>query len=557
MEELLVRLHVENLGLIDRLDLEFCPCLNVLTGETGTGKSMIVDAVDLVAGARASAETVRSGAQAAVVEALFDLAGEGEVSKLVDSLGLQADDSIVLTREVSSAGRSTCRVNGRLASVGMLRQIGSMLVDLHGQHESQSLLEPREQLRLLDHFAGLEAVQLRAEVAEARRQVAELNSQLKKVCGDEREVRRRVELLRYQINEVDGARLRPGEEEELFKEQRVLANAAKLQETVGKVRNLLFQGDGEPCVIDLIGVALRDLSEAMRIDEGLSNIHRSIEEIEVQLQDLARDVSAYADRIVSDPERLTAVERRIDLLNDLKRKYGENIEQILRFREEAARELETLMDRDVIAQRLLSQVKQKSEELSAKRDQLRKIREKAAASLSVAVAEELHNLGMPAARFETRVGEDSATFWFSANPGEPLMELSKVASGGELSRVMLAIETVSVPPDSAATLVFDEVDAGIAGVVAHKIAALLAKLAKRKQVICVTHLPQIAAIADSHYCIVKQAESNRNVIRIRHLDYEERLHELARMMGDGGASRITIEHAKEMMSKASQLKKSL
>ncbi|HHV78933.1 MAG TPA: DNA repair protein RecN [Firmicutes bacterium] len=557
MRKLLLQLHVENLALIDELDLEFGPSLNVLTGETGAGKSMVVDAVDLVAGGRASAEVVRSGARSAIVEALFDITGEAAVSHLLESLGLEASESLLLSREVSSAGRSICRVNGRLANVGMLRQIGAALVDLHGQHDNQVLLDPREQLKLLDYYAGPEALKLRAESEEMGRQLAQLTSQLKKLCGDEREQRRRMELLRYQVNEIDSAKLRLGEEEELFRQQRILSNAARLQEAVAQARTLLAEGREGPSALDLIEAALSGLTEAKRIDDGLANFSRSLEDIALQLQDLVRDISTYGEKIDSDPERLAMVERRLEMLNDLKRKYGEDIEEILRFRQEAAEELQLLAERDVIVDKLQEQIGKISTELSAKRDELGRIRREAASLLSGAVVDTLRSLGMSSARFDIRVEGDSALFWFSANPGEPLLELSKVASGGELSRIMLAIKAVSVLPESARTLLFDEVDAGIGGVVSHRIGMLLSKLAKQKQVICVTHSPQIAAIAETHYSISKEVLGGRNVIRIRRLEYEERLSELARMMGDGTGSRVTIEHAKELMSNASQLKKSL
>lgn len=553
---MLVRLHIENLAIIDSLDIEFCPGLNVFTGETGAGKSIVVDALELVTGGRASAEVVRSGTQAALVEALFDLSCQPAVVELARSMGFDVEDSMVLTREVSSGGRSACRINGRLASVGMLRQLGSRLVDIHGQHEGQALLDPGEQLLLLDHFAGEEALGLRAEIERIKGRLASLQAELKQLCGDQREIARRIDLLRYQVDEIDRARLRVGEEEELLREHKLLSNAVRLKETVERVKALLFEGHGAAAV-DLIGEAVRELEQAGRIDDRLANFAEALEQVSFQLEDVRRDITDYEEEIAADPGRLLEVERRLDTIADLKRKYGEDIPAILGFRARAQAELERLADRESLAAKLEEEIAHLTEVLQAKSSRLHQIRAEAGERLATQVTEVLKGLGMPDVQFQVQVEDGSARFWFSANLGEAPRELEKVASGGELSRIMLAIKTVSMPPDSAGVLVFDEVDAGVSGVIAHRIGALLLRLSAHRQVMCVTHLPQIAALADYHFAVAKESSKGRSVTRVRRLDFDERLLELARMMGDAAGSSVSIQHSRQLLMHAQEIKKSI
>ncbi|MGB9867045.1 MAG: DNA repair protein RecN [Bacillota bacterium] len=550
-----MRLHIENLAIIDSLDIEFCPGLNVFTGETGAGKSIVVDALELVTGGRASSEVVRTGASTAVVEGMFDLSAWPSLGELLRSMGFEADDCVVLTREVSSSGRSACRINGRLASVGMLRQIGSRLVDIHGQHEGQALLDPAQQLLLLDHFAGEEALRLRAETEQIKGQLGQLRQELNRLCGEERELARRVDLLRYQVDEIDRAQLRPGEEEELVREHRLLNNAVQLREAVGKAKSLLFLGRGASAT-DMVGEAIRELEQAARIDNRLANFVEALEQVSLELEDLRRDMTDYEEGVCADPERLAQVERRLDLLGDLKRKYGEDIPAILEFRARAQAELDKLTHREALAAELEQQIAKLAATLGEKANRLHQLRAEAGTRLGEQVTQVLKGLGMPDVQFQVRLGDSSAQFWFSANLGEDPRELHKVASGGELSRIMLAIKTVSLPPESAGVLVFDEVDAGVSGVVAHRIGALLVRLSGQRQVMCVTHLPQIAALADSHFAVVKESSGGRTVTRVHKLGSKERLLELARMMGDSAGSEISIQHAKQLLMNAQEIKRS-
>lgn len=578
---MLVELSVENFALIDRCRLEFGPGLNVLSGETGAGKSILVDAVVCAFGGRTSADTVRAGAGRAYVEAVFDLSALPEVRAAVAELGAgdPDDPTLVLSREVSAAGKSVARVNGRTVTAGAVRSVTERLIDLHGQHEHQSLLRPDAHLALLDAYLG-EAHQPRLEaVARGARTVRELRARLKELSGTARERARELDLLAFQRDEIAAARLSPGEDERLFEEHRRLANAERLAQLAEAAYARLYEaGDGSGLVpvVDVVGEVLRELRDAAALDGSLAGVVEGLEGALVQVEDAARELRRYRDGIASDPGRLAEVEARLDLLHGLRRKYGDTVEEILAYAGRVEETISRLERAEEEAQRVEAELGRALRQLAADAAALSEARRAGAAGLEQEVVSVLAALGMPGARFGiafsvqpdpdglelpggprgedrpvafTERGADRVEFLFSANPGEPPRPLHRVASGGELSRVMLALRSVLAEADQVPSVIFDEIDAGVGGRTALNVARTLARLAERRQVLCVTHLAAIAAAADRHFAIEKTTEDGRTVTRVRLLDEAGRLAELARMLGAPEAGGVPLAHARELRAR--------
>ncbi|NOZ29226.1 MAG: DNA repair protein RecN [Chloroflexi bacterium] len=578
---MLVELNIRNFAIIENLSLRFDRGLNVLTGETGAGKSIIIDAVSLLLGGRASTDFVRAGADRAEIEGHFLLGPRAEaIHPILEAEGLEGeDDLLILAREVRRNGRNICRVNGRAVALSLLRDIGQHLVDIHGQGEHLSLLRVREHVNLLDRYAGLEAE--RAQMARLVSDLRRVRAELADLRRDERELARRIDLLTYQVQEITAARLEPGEEEALESERRRLANAERLMLLATEVAQALEEGaDEQMSAIDLLGQATQALTQLARIDPDMEAVRQQIEDLSYQLADLARDVRRYQDGIEFNPQRLAQIEERLDLIYNLKRKYGDSIEEILAFAERAQAELDTIThSEERIAElegeeeRLLHEIGELGERLSA-------ARREAGQRLAQEVERELADLRMEHARFgvdlrwredpqgayvgDRRVafdatGLDQVEFLISANPGEPLRPLVRVASGGETARLMLALKTVLSRADETPTLIFDEIDVGIGGrvgaVVGRKLWGLTRAGAPEgvgHQVLCVTHLPQLAAYGDTHYHVSKAVEGDRTVTHVRRLEGDERVAELAAMLGASTAP--GRESAAAMLAEAEAIK---
>lgn len=585
---MLNELRIRDLAIIDRLDLAFSPGFNVLTGETGAGKSIIIDAVNLLLGDRASQEIVRAGAERTEVEGRFHLDPivATKVAPLLAENGLEGDqeDEVVLAREVRVNGRSVARVNGRLVTTALLSDIANLLVDVHGQGEHLSLLREREHVNLLDRYAGL-GDQVSA-VTELVRRLRAVRRELESLRQNERERARRIDLLSYQVEEIGGAKLRVGEEEELDAERRRLANSEQLSELSGEA-SLLLAGadDGQPGALDALGSAEQALSRLARIDQSATPLLEQLGEATALLDDISRELTHYRDTIEFSPRRLEQVEERLHLIHSLQRKYGDTIDEVLAYAEKAAQELETITHAGERIAGLETEESQLLADLGRQGVELSLARRAAGDRMAKAIEAELADLQMAHARFAvsiqwtpdpngavvdpnlaTRIsvnperyafdthGLDSVAFLVSANPGEPLRPLARVASGGETSRLMLALKTVLGRADETPTLIFDEIDQGIGGRVGGTVGQKLWELtvhnsAKtsgntfdiRHQVLCITHLPQLAAYGDLHYHVAKNVIDGRTITEVRHLTDDLRITELARMMGaDTKSGRVSV-----------------
>ena len=566
---MLTELRVRNFAIIDDLQVQLHSGFNVLTGETGAGKSIIIDAIELLLGAKTNQEMVRAGQSLASIEGLFELSDAvgSSIQAELEELGVESEDGfLILARDVRRGGRSVARINGRAVAQSVLANIGGLLVDIHGQGQHLSLLNVRKHIHLLDLYAGLEVQ--RATLAEQVAELKGVRNELKTLRQDAREIARRVDLLAYQVEEIDAAALEPAENDNLGNERKRLANAETLASQSAAIYGILAEGATETIpVLDQLGEAVGLLQKLALVDTDLEAVLSLAQDLFEQANDLARDVNDYNAGISYDPERLTEVEDRLDLISQLKRKYGDTIAEILAFGERARNELEILSqsetrttDLEEEEDRLLHFIGDAAAQLSAERRQ-------AGTTLSEAIEQELVDLRMAGTRFQVELeqrsdpngcfvadqrlafdatGIDKVQFLISTNPGEPLKPLVKVASGGETARLMLALKNVLSRADATPTLIFDEIDQGIGGRVGAIVGRKLGDLAKTHQVLCVTHLPQIAAYGDYHLAVSKGLEGERTITRLQTLDGEARVQELAAMLGaDSEAGR---QSARELLS---------
>ncbi len=564
---MLKELSIKNFAIIDQLRVEFHPGLNVFTGETGAGKSIIVDALTLALGERASGELIRTGSDEAVVEAAFEL--NGAVARAVRAIlaeqGIAAEqgEDLIVRRVISSSGKNKVYINGSLANLASLASLGRHLADIHGQHEHQSLLALDRQMEMLDAFGGLQGK--RAEVADAYGKLMAVRKQLHELEIGERDRAQREDLLRYQKNEIEAAQLREGEDEELANEQRVLANAEKLSGLARAADEALYAGDG--AALSGLKRAASDVREIAAIDGTLAPVLELLESARAQLDEAARGLSSYAERVEFDPGRLEAVGDRIDMIQKLKKKYGNTVAEINAFGERAAADLARMEQSTEEIEKLKSEIQAVKFGLTEKAKELTKGRGTAARDLEKKVESELGQLGMKRSAFKVTVeqeaggdtldglklgvrGADRVEFLISPNPGEEPKPLAKIASGGELSRIMLALKTILVEGDPIPTLVFDEVDAGIGGAVAEEVGKKLRRIAGRRQVFCITHLPQIASMATIHYGVAKTVKKDRTNAEVRLLGQQDRVDEIARMLGGRTITDATIRHAAEMIARS-------
>jgi DNA repair protein RecN (Recombination protein N) len=549
----LVELTVENLAVIERLRLPLARGFTVLTGETGAGKSLLVDALALALGARATSDQVRAGTDAARVEAIFDDVQPTEDDPIGDVLAAGEGQALV-RREVSADGRSQVRVNDRSVTVGGLASLGERLAEIHGQHEQQRLLAPDRQIQLLDRFGELDV--LREEVGEAHRAWRATVARATELLTDAHELARRVELLSHQAEEIGGAALRPAEDQELEAQLRAATHAEAIARAADEAVRALRD---DAAALDALRVARAALGQASSLDERFTELGERASGLEAEATELARDVAATAEHVELDPASRAAVEERLALIYDLKRKYGESLEAVIAFGESAAGELERLADQAGLRDRLRLEEERLRAELDAAAARLSAERQAAARALSVAVNAELPPLGLPKDAFGVSLegtevgprGADRVTFTFAPNPGEPGRPLGRIASGGEASRLSLALKVVLAAADETPVLVFDEVDAGIGGRHATALGQRLRDLAAFHQVLCVTHLAQVAAFADQHVHVGKRVDGGRTVAEVRLLDGAERAQELAAMLAGDGAGAEAQAAAEALLRAAS------
>ncbi|WP_303720809.1 DNA repair protein RecN [Malonomonas rubra] len=548
-------LIVKNFAIIENLHVQFGHGFNVLTGETGAGKSIIIDAVNLLLGGRARGEAIRAGCDEASVEAVFDLSGETAVRQLLTEQGLENDDELLVRRIVARSGKNRVFVNGSAVPLGQLRNLTSRLVNIYGQHEHQNLQRTETHLMLLDDYAGLQ--QPLNDYRQAFQACQGLRKQLDDLNLAERERQQRLDMLSFQQQELAGAKLIVGEDAELEQERSLLQHAEKLTAATSGGYDILYGGQQAVCA-QLSSVA-EQLERLQSIDPQLAPLAETLRSSLFNIEDVAAELRGYADKLDFEPQRQAQVEERLSLLTGLKRKYAPTLEELVAYQEKIEAELETLSDveghRDLLQKQLekaLGRVLAFGRELSAQRRQ-------AAEQLAAAVETELADLAMPKARFKMRLfdlpepaadGLEHGEFYLAANPGEPAQPLAKIASGGELSRIMLALKRSAPEGDGVRTLIFDEVDAGIGGEAATAVGEKISRLGEQLQVLCVTHLPQVAAFADRHYQVAKSEAGGRTSTRLQLLDDEAQVEEMARMLGGAHIGERTLEHARELIGRS-------
>lgn len=550
---MLTGLYIQNLAVIEKAYIAFDDGLNVFTGETGAGKSIVIDAINAVLGQRSSKEIVRTGTDKASISAVFTGIPD-TVTALLDTYGLEAEDGeLILQRDISADGKSAARIGGRPVTASVLREIGCELINIHGQHDNQVLLLPERHIDILDNFAAM-----RDDLVAYQERFAVLTSitkQLRVLDIGEAQKAQRIDLLRYQLGEIDGAALQLGEDEALEADRKAIQNSGKILESLNAAYENLRGGDELEGALDLVANASSSLQYAGEYLEDLSGTAERIEEISLELQEIASDVGSTLDDLDFDPRQLDAIEERLDLLYKLKHKYGSTIEEILDFGEKAREELETIETSEITQNELRAKREIVQKECDVLAGQLHDKRKRAAKLFIQAVAEELAFLDMPGVRLEVSIepcdatakGADQVEFFMSTNPGEPPKPIAKIASGGELSRIMLAMKNALADKDDIPTLIFDEIDVGVSGRAAQKIGLKLRQAAKDRQIICVTHLAQIAALAQNHLRIRKEVRGERTYTIVDALDFEGRKQELARIMGTDHVTDLMLENAEQML----------
>ncbi len=558
---MLESLHVKNLALIDEAEVDFTKGLNILTGETGAGKSIIIGSINLALGAKADKEYIRTGADYALVELVFSL--NEKQREILKEMDLPEEDGILILQRKIMAGRSVCKINGETVSSGQLKALSGFLLDMYGQHEHQSLLKASKHKELLDDYAGSSVTELKKELKERYRSYKRDEEELSSNQLDENARNRETDLLSYEVNEIEAAALVPGEDEELEKRYRRMSNARRMKETVTLVHGLTgYEDDGSAG--ETIGRALRELKNIISFDEEISPLLDQLSDIDNLLNDFNRSLSDYRESLEFDEEEFQKTQERLNVLNHLKGKYGGTIESVLQSYEDKKKRLSQLESYEEYLAFLQAKLQKEKSELLSNCSRLSGLRAEAAGELSLKLSAAMEDLNFIDVDFSIEVepeeqhvsedGYDKITFMISTNPGEKKKPLAEIASGGELSRIMLAFKTVFADEEGTDTLIFDEIDTGISGKTAWKVSEKLGKLAGGHQIICITHLPQIAAMADSHYLIEKQVKQERTVTDIKRLSEEESISELARLLGSGSVTEAVMTNAREMRDMAQKTK---
>ncbi|MCI8863113.1 MAG: DNA repair protein RecN [Lachnospiraceae bacterium] len=550
---MLTYLHVKNLALIEEAEIDFSEGLNILTGETGAGKSIVIGSVSLALGGKLSRDMLREGADYGLVELVFQVVRESQRKRLLDLGVIPEEDQVIISRKILDK-RSMNKINGETVSLSQLKEAASVLIDIHGQHEHQSLLQKKKHLEILDEFSKEELGPVKEALFEAYRRFQDLTKKQKEAELDEESRLREISLLEFQLNEIEQAGIEPGEDEELEQQYRRMTHGKKILEAAGAAYSMT--GYEEPQAAGgVIGHALRELQSVAAYDEELSPLLEQLTDVDALLNDFNRDMAEYLTSLEFSEETFFQTEERLNTLNQLKAKYGRTLEQVLAWQEKSRERLEHLLDYDGYLQKLREDLAAAEEELSRLCDRASKIRKKGAKKLCGEIRDHLVDLNFLDVKFElhfetlegyTSLGKDDVEFLISVNPGEPLRPLMKIASGGELSRIMLAIKTVLADKDDIDAVIFDEIDVGISGRTAQRVSEKMMLIGKTRQVICITHLAQIAAMADSHYRIEKMVNNGETRTRIRKLKQTEEIEELARILGGAEITDAVMKNAEEM-----------
>lgn len=549
-------LHIENIAVIECADISFDNGFNVLTGETGAGKSIVIDAISAILGERAYRDMIRTGANKASVRAVFS--DVPELNWFAEN-DVEYDPETIIQREVFLDGKNICRVNGTLVTVSILRKLGIQLINIHGQHDSASLFDEDNHLQYLDTFDGNEA--LREDYAAKYDAFLGLRKQIERMSMDESEKIRRMETLRYQIDEILKAELQPGEDAQLEERRKILQNAEKISDSINIAVECLYGSDDTDGAASLLTGAERELARMSRFTEGFAALHERVADLMYQVQDVAEEIRDAREDLAYSGDELEKIESRLDVIHRLRKKYGATCEDVLAYLENAQQELDQITFADEHIERLKADCKKAETAAWDAAYSLRKSRLSAAEKMSARILSELAQLDMPRVQFSCNFteqplgpsGADGVSFYMSANAGEAMKPLSKVASGGELARIMLAMKNVLADKDRVATLIFDEVDTGVSGRAAQRVAEKLKSVAGSRQVLCVTHLPQLTALASTHLLIAKEERGGRTYTTVTPLDMEGRKRELARIIGGTNITETTLKSAEEMLMQSYRL----
>jgi len=564
---MLKELHIKNIAVIDEVRLEFPNRgFAALTGETGAGKSILIDSINMVLGERTAKDLVRRGAERAEVNAVFEVTNSQIIAEL-EIMGIEIeDDLVILSRELTAEGKGSCRINGRTSTLATVREVGKFLLNIHGQHDNQTLLTSKTHINFVDKFGNLD--DLLQKYSNAYKLTREISQKIETIAANEAEKAQRLDFLRFQIEEIGDAKLVAGEDIELAERCEILNNIEKISDAIHSAHNNVY-GSSDWTAYDLLDSAVRELETAMRYDKRISSFYESMNSILIELREVSLDVASYIDSIEFDPREQEQSEARLNLIFNLKRKYGEEIPGILEYFDKIVQECSEIENSDEISEKLKLELHIANENMVKLSRELSLKRRSAAKELEEKITSELEDLDMKRVRFAVKVedlyneageikysptGQDNVEFMISANVGEDLKPLSKIASGGEMSRVMLAIKSILANSDTVDTLIFDEIDTGVSGRAAQKIAEKVSKISKDKLIICVTHLAQLAAMADWHYLVKKEVEEEKTATQVIMLDIAGRTYELARIIGGVTVTDLTLQNAEEMLKLADTLK---
>ncbi|WCN38942.1 DNA repair protein RecN [Aneurinibacillus uraniidurans] len=573
---MLLELTIKNFAVIKEVSVSFGRGLTILTGETGAGKSILIDAIGMLLGGRGSADYVRYGCKKAEIEGLFDFAADAPALAMLREIGVETEEGMMIVRrEVMSNGKTVCRINGQLVTISMLREVAPWLINIHGQHEHQSLMQGDRHLEWLDAFGDEQAACTKQEFGKLYEQYKQIRSELAYISTNERELVQRMDMLRFQLQEIVEADLKPLEDEELQKEKKRLSGGEKMVRGLEDAYRSLV---GEQRGVDWISNAMSNLESVLAYDEELKETYQMVEQAFYQMEEAARSIRSYRDNIEFDPDRLSQIESRLDEINRLKRKYGLSVDEILEYGASIEDELDQMENRESRIEALNKKLKEAALDLAVEAQELSELRRRIASELATSIEQELRDLHMSRARFEVAVthiededgldvngsrvrvtgtGIDQVEFLIAPNPGEPLRPVTKIASGGELSRIMLAMKTILADAERIDTMIFDEVDTGVSGRAAQAIAEKLVRVSRKRQVLSITHLPQVASMADTHLRIEKHMNETETETHVTALTHEERVIELARMLGGAQVTETTKDNAREVLAQADALKKEM
>lgn len=540
---MITNLHIKNIGIIDDLEINLNKGMNVLTGETGAGKSLIIDSLGVICGGRFSKEMIRKGENHSYVE--LCIYAPNDINAV--------DNNIIVTREIYSNGRNLCKINGRLVTVTELKNFMSNYIEIHGQNDNQQILDSRTHIKYLDNFSGDKLIGLKLEYKEKYLRYNEIKRELRNNYGDEKEKQRKLDLLKYQLNEIQEAKLKNGEEEKLEERRKIIVNSEKIAKNLSEADNAIGEN-----TVDVIGSAIRALEKIEEIDTKYSDTISSLRDVYYQIQEISRDISGYMEDVEFDEQEREEIETRLDIIDNLKRKYGNNIDEILKYADEIDEEIRKIENADEYNQKLKLEQEKLEHEMNLIAEKISEIRKENAQKLNEKINQELVDLEMQNAKINIKVeykvneffenGKDQVEIFIKTNVGENENKLAQIASGGEMSRIMLAIKKVLVEVDRMPIMIFDEIDTGISGKAAKSVANKLKTISKNHQVLCISHLAPIAAIADYNYFISKKVQNERTSTEIKLLDEQEVLYEIARI-SSGEINEVTLKYASELRNK--------